>query len=167
MNRILLVILCFAAVAMAASCKKSLAGADKYREQARIDDEIMQRYIADNNLQDVAQRIDTTGVYYIVLNAGSGNSVFTNSTKVTVGYKAKLLLTGQGVDSTGIFHPSYTLGSGIIKAWQLGIPQVQKGGRVRILSPSRYAYGPYDQLTYGIPANSLLDFDITLYDVTN
>ncbi|MBE9585004.1 FKBP-type peptidyl-prolyl cis-trans isomerase [Mucilaginibacter sp. JRF] len=167
MNRILLVILCFAAVAMAAGCQKSLVGAERYREQARIDDELLQQYITDNNLQDVAQRVDTTGVYYIVVNAGTGNAVFTNSTRVTVGYKAKLLLTGQTVDSTANFHPSYTLGSGIIRAWQLGIPQVQKGGRVRILSPSRYAYGPYEQPNYGIPANSLLEFDITLYDVTN
>lgn len=167
MNRILLVICCFAAVVFATGCKKSLVGAERYREQARIDDELMQKYITDNNLQDVAKRIDTSGVYYIVLNPGSGSAVFTNSTRVTVGYTAKLLLTGQMVDSTGTFHPSYTLGSGIIKSWQLGIPQVQKGGRVRILTPSRYAYGPYEQPKYGIPANSLMDFDITLYDVTN
>lgn len=167
MNRILLVILCVALLMAVGGCKKTLVGAEKYREQARIDDELLQKYIADNNLQNVAKRIDTTGVYYIILNAGSGNDVFTNATKVTVGYKAKLLLSGKTVDSTGTFHPSYTLGSGIIKSWQLGIPQVQEGGTVRILTPSRYAYGPYEQPKYGIPANSLLDFEITLYDVTN
>jgi FKBP-type peptidyl-prolyl cis-trans isomerase FkpA len=165
MNKILLAIL-FVAVALSA-CKKSLVGAEREKEQARIDDGIIQQYITDNNLQDVAKRIDTTGVFYIIKDPGSGNAVFTNSTYVTVGYTARLLTTGAVIDETGKIHPSYVLGSNIIKAWQLGIPQIQKGGEVRLLVPSRYAYGPYEQKNLGLPANAILDFDITLYNVTN
>ena len=165
MNRILLAIL-FIAVGLSA-CKKSLVGAEREKEQARIDDAIIQQYITDNNLQDSAKRIDTTGVFYIVRKPGEGNAVFTNSTYVTVGYTARLLTTGELIDATDKFHPSYVLGGNIIEAWQLGIPQIQKGGVVRLLVPSRYAYGPYPQPNMGLPANAILDFEITLYDVTN
>lgn len=165
MNKILLAIL-VVAVALSA-CKKSLVGAEREKEQARIDDELIQQYITEKGLLDSAKRIDTTGVFYIVRKPGSGNAVFTNSTYVTVGYTAKLLLTGKVIDGTGQFHPSYVLGGNIIRAWQLGIPQIQKGGEVRLLVPSRYAYGPYEQKNLGLPANALLDFEITLYNVTN
>ncbi|RYD89485.1 MAG: hypothetical protein EOP54_25535 [Sphingobacteriales bacterium] len=165
MNKILLVIL-FVAAGLS-SCKKSSVGPEREKEQARIDDAIIQQYLTDNDLLDSAIRIDTTGVFYIVEKPGEGNAVFTNSTVITLGHKTRVLGSDNIIDETGKFHPSITLGSNIIKSWQLGIPQVQKGGVVRILSPSRYAYGPYDQPTIGIPANSVLDFEITLYDITN
>jgi FKBP-type peptidyl-prolyl cis-trans isomerase FkpA len=63
----------------------------------------------------------------------------------------------------------------VIRGWQMGIPLVKKGGIVRLLIPSRYAYGPNAQpqlgvtfgLKDGLPANAVLDFDIQLYDITN
>ncbi|RYE23002.1 MAG: peptidylprolyl isomerase [Sphingobacteriales bacterium] len=165
MKKILLAILL--AIVSLSACKKSLVGEEKAKEQARIDDAIIQQYIADNNLQDSAKRIDTTGVFYIVRKPGTGSVVFTNSTYVTVGFSARLLTTGQLIDETDTFHPSYILGGNIIKAWKLGIPQIQKEGVVRLLVPSRYAYGPYPQPSSGLPANAVLDFIITLYDVTN
>ena len=63
----------------------------------------------------------------------------------------------------------------MIRGWQLGIPQVKKGGIVRLLLPSRYAYGPFAQpqlgkdygLTNGLPASAVLDFEIQLYDIVN
>lgn len=142
-------------------------GRERELAQARIDEEIILKYIDDNDLQEEAKRIDTTGVFYIVVNPGTGNAIFTNSTMITVGHKTRILGSDNIVQETGRFHPSMMLGSNIIRAWKLGIPQIQKGGTVRILSPSRYAYGPYDQPTIGIPANSVLDFEVTLYDVMN
>ncbi len=165
MNKLLLFILIVATAL--SGCKKSLVGLEKARQQAVIDDGIIQQYITDNNLQDSAKRIDTTGMYYIVREPGAGNAVFTNSTYVTVGYTAHLLTSGALIYSTDQFHPAYMLGAGIIKAWQLGIPFIQKGGRIRLLTPSRYAYGPYPQPNMGLPENAILDFEITLYDVTN
>ncbi|RCH54868.1 hypothetical protein DJ568_10330 [Mucilaginibacter hurinus] len=165
MNKILLVILL--AAAALSSCKKSLVGKEREEAQKRIDDGIIQQYITDNDLQDKAKRIDTTGVFYIVINPGKGNAEFTNSTLVTIGHKTRQLGSDEVIYETGKFHPSITLGSNLIKAWQLGIPQVQKGGTLRILSPSRYAYGPFPQPKIGLPANAVLDFEITLYDVTN
>jgi FKBP-type peptidyl-prolyl cis-trans isomerase FkpA len=77
------------------------------------------------------------------------------------------LLTTQAVFAeTGNIHPSFTLGN-VIKGWQLGIPLIKKGGIIRLLIPSRYAYGPYEQTQIGLPKNAVLDFDIELYNITN
>jgi len=100
------------------------------------------------------------------LQPGQGNTVFTTSTQVTVGDTGKLLSTGKVFTETNNFHPSYVLGQ-VILGWQLGLPKVNQGGIVRLLIPSRYAYGPNPQTSVGLPANAILDFDIQLYDVTN
>ncbi|NNU33756.1 hypothetical protein HK413_05675 [Mucilaginibacter sp. S1162] len=100
--------------------------------------------------------------------------MFTRSTKVTIADTGRLLTTGQLFRQTNEFHPSFTL-SQVILGWQLGIPKIKKGGIVRLLIPSRYAYGPNPQPTVGVeyglkdglPPNAILDFNIRLYDITN
>jgi FKBP-type peptidyl-prolyl cis-trans isomerase FkpA len=164
MNRILLTILLFAFCLV--SCKKGYDAVEVVREQAARDDKIIQDYIVDNALTGKAIKIDTTGVYYVVLAPGSVNALFTNSTRVTIDYTGRVLTTGTVFAESNNFHPSFTLGE-VIRAWQLGIPQIKKGGKVRILAPSRYAYGPFDQPDIGLPKNSVVDFEIELIDVTN
>ncbi|GAA4324735.1 hypothetical protein GCM10023149_26560 [Mucilaginibacter gynuensis] len=167
MNRLLLIITLLFAVSLTA-CKKTLIGVERARAQAVIDDGIIQKYIEDNNLADSAKRVgDTIGVWYIIRKPGVGSDIFTNSTLVTVGQTTRLLTTGEVVAQTTDFHPSYILGGNIIKAWQLGIPFIQQGGEIRIIAASRYAYGPYAHPEANLPADAILDFDITLYDVTN
>ena len=156
------------------ACKKdTTTGIEAAKAQAIIDDKIIADYLAANPGL-IAKRIDTTGVFYIVTQPGSGTALFTNSTQVTVGYKGRLLPSGQEFISTDNIHPSFVL-STVIKGWRLGIPQIKKGGIVRLLIPSRYAYGPYPQpevgksygLANGLPANAVLDFDIELFDIIN
>jgi FKBP-type peptidyl-prolyl cis-trans isomerase FkpA len=172
MNRVAIIILllycCFTA------CKKdSDLGSTAEKVQAAKDDKIITDYLAANPGLN-AKRIDTTGVYYIIKDPGSGNALFTNSTLVTVGDTGRLLTTQKVFTQTNEFHPSFVIGQ-VIRGWQLGIPQIKKGGRVRLLIPSRYAYGPYPQpllgvsfgLPNGLPASAVLDFDIQLYEVTN
>ena len=152
---------------MMTGCTKSDSGLVAYKAQAAKDDQIVQEYIKANGLTDVAHKVsDTCGVYYIVKNPGVGANIYTSSTLVTVGDTAKLLTTGEVFYQTSNFHPSYQLGS-VILGWYLGIPKVQKGGIVRLLVPSRYAYGPYPQKDYNLPANAILDFDIQVYNITN
>lgn len=164
MNRILLIILLCTVCLV--SCKKGYDAVEEVRTQAVKDDKIIQDYIADNNLTGKAVKIDTTGVYYVVLAPGNGNALFTNSTRVTIDYTGRILTTGVVFAESNNFHPSFSLGE-VLRAWQLGIPQIKKGGKVRILAPSRYAYGPFDQPDIGLPPNSVVDFEIELLDVTN
>ena len=168
MNRVLLILLL--CVVGFSSCKKGYDSLAEERTQAAKDDELIQNYIADNNLGDVAKRIDSagiaTGVYYIELKAGTGNALFTNASRITIDYTGKVLTTGYLFANSNSFHPSFSLGE-VLRAWKLAIPQMQKGGKIRILAASRYAYGPYPQDDISLPANSLVDFEIELLDVTN
>nr|WP_294946109.1 FKBP-type peptidyl-prolyl cis-trans isomerase [uncultured Mucilaginibacter sp.] len=164
MNRLLVIILLIAAGW--SSCSKGFDVVEQVRTQAAVDEKIITDYIDANGLGTVAKRIDTTGVFYIVVAPGEGNDLFTNSTRVTVDFTGRVLTSGQEFTQSNNFHPSFALGE-VIRGWQLGIPQIKRGGTVRLLIPSRYAYGPYDQPTLGLPKNSVLDFDIQLLDVTN
>ncbi|HWD90658.1 MAG TPA: FKBP-type peptidyl-prolyl cis-trans isomerase [Mucilaginibacter sp.] len=167
MNRCFLPILLLAVVI--AGCGKTQSDVAQYKAQATIDDKIVTNYISQNNLTDTVHKVsDTSGAYYIVINPGSGNDIFTSSTQVTVSYVGRLLTTGKifSRTDTSAFTPSYVLGQTIL-GWQLGIPKIKKGGEVRLLLPSRYAYGPYAQQQLGLPANAVLDFDIKLYNITN
>ena len=52
-------------------------------------------------------------------------------------------------------------------ALKVNLKALKKGGKIRVLAASRYAYGPYPQDGIGLPANSVVDFEIELLDVTN
>jgi FKBP-type peptidyl-prolyl cis-trans isomerase FkpA len=156
-------------VVVMTGCGKTQSGLAAYRAQAAVDDKIVANYIAQNNLTGVARKVtDTSGVYYVVIDSGKGANLYTLSTQVTVSYVGKLLSTGRvfGRTDSSAFTPSYILGQTIL-GWQLGIPKIQKGGEIRLIVPSRYAYGPYAQSQLGLPANAILDFDIRLYNITN
>jgi len=167
---------------LAGCTKSSDPGLAAAKAQALIDDKIISNYLAQNpglKALPVDSSGVNTGIYYIIKQQGTGNDLFTNSTQVTVADTGRLLYDGktytdQLFTETNDFHPSYIL-SQVIRGWQLGIPQCKKGGIIRLLIPSRYAYGPNVQpnlgvafgLTGGLPANAVLDFDIQLYDITN
>jgi FKBP-type peptidyl-prolyl cis-trans isomerase FkpA len=170
---------------LAACTKSSTSGLAAAQAQAVIDDKIISDYLAANpglNAKRVdAAAGDTSGVFYIIKQVGTGSSLFTNSTQVTVADTGRLLYdpvkkayTDQLFTETNAFHPSFVL-SQVIPGWRLGIPNCEKGGIIRLLIPSRYAYGPYPQsqigvafgLTNGLPASAVLDFDVQLYDITN
>jgi FKBP-type peptidyl-prolyl cis-trans isomerase FkpA len=150
-----------------AGCSKEETGLTQYKKQAAIDDKIVAAYIEANGLSGVAQKVsDTCGVYYILLEPGQGNDLYTTSTYVTVGDTARILGQTTPFYETDNFHPSYQLGQ-VILGWRVGIPKVHKGGLIRLLVPSRYAYGPYPQTDYNLPKNSILDFNIRVYNITN
>ena len=176
----ILLLLCSVLVGCTKSTDTGLAAE---QAQAAIDDKIISNYLAQNpglNAKRVdAATNDTSGVYYIIKQAGTGNALFTNSTQVTLADTGKLLYNGtaytdQIFTETNEFHPAYIL-SQVILGWQAGIPLCPTGGIIRLLIPSRYAYGPNAQpnigvalgLTNGLPANAVLDFDIQIYSVAN
>ncbi len=172
MNRILLIIALFYVCCTVACTKSSIYGPEQYAAQKKIDDSLVSAYIRSSGLEGKFKHVqnnDTIGVYYMVIDTGSANTLFTTSTQVTVGDTGRYItksLTETQFYETNNFHPSYTLSS-VILGWQLGIPMGTAGGEIRLLIPSRYAYGPYIQNDLGLPANAILDFSIRIYSVTN
>jgi FKBP-type peptidyl-prolyl cis-trans isomerase FkpA len=100
-----------------------------------------------------------TGMYYQIVDGGMGVTPTANST-VTATYTGKLL-NGTVFDSR---TASFAL-SGVIEGWQIGIPLIKKGGKIKLIIPSSYAYGCNGSPGANIPPNAVLFFDISLVDV--
>jgi FKBP-type peptidyl-prolyl cis-trans isomerase FkpA len=136
------------------ACKKDDDNAD---ELAAIDRALIEDYISDHQLNALST---SSGLYYVINKAGSADHPTAYST-VTVAYKG-YLLNGEVFDENLAF--TYSLSS-LIQGWREGIPLIGKGGKIKLLVPSALGYG--SQAQNGIPANSVLVFDITLYDFAN
>ncbi|MBY0245377.1 MAG: FKBP-type peptidyl-prolyl cis-trans isomerase [Sphingobacteriaceae bacterium] len=123
-------------------------------KQIKIDDSLINDFITKNKITALKH---SSGLYYQILEPGTGNVSYSGTTEVTVNYEGRLL-NGSVFDKSSS-ATTFPLGS-LIYGWQVGIPLIQKGGRVRLIIPSNLAYG--NRATGGIPANSVLDFTIEL-----
>jgi FKBP-type peptidyl-prolyl cis-trans isomerase FkpA len=103
----------------------------------------------------------SSGLFYEIIDPGSGGMPTPNS-KIFITYQGKLL-DGTMFDHQDVPNTSGWPLSGLIEGWRIGLPLIQKGGRIKLLIPSALAYGcePYQSL----PGSSILFFDITLVDV--
>jgi len=124
--------------------------------QAQLDkdDVLIKAFLVTNNITAIK---DPSGVYYRVITPGSGSLTYTANTQVSVKYAGRLL-SGSAFDQSAT-AVTFTLGQ-LIAGWQIGIPYIQKGGKIRLFIPSYYGYGARG--SGSIPANSVLDFDIEL-----
>jgi FKBP-type peptidyl-prolyl cis-trans isomerase FkpA len=116
-------------------------------------------YIAENNLQAEST---ADGLYYVIDDPGSEEKP--DLTKnVTIHYSGELT-NGNIFDSSyARGEPSeFFLGGNLIKGWKIGIPLFGKGGKGKLIVPPSLGYGSRSQP--GIPANSVLVFDIELID---
>ena len=151
-------------VLLAPACKKNQIS----------DEEQISNYISANKLSK-AQR-QPSGLYYV--------PVLVDSTKTqaqaTAGRIVSVLYTGSLLDGS-VFdassrHPTQTANGPVIEplsfvlgrrqviaGWDEGIALMRKGEKGILLIPSALAYGSQGQS--GIPANSVLRFDVTLTEV--
>ncbi|MFC3559884.1 FKBP-type peptidyl-prolyl cis-trans isomerase [Pedobacter jamesrossensis] len=160
MFKIKYIILLICLVGCLAACNKNDAFEDYDPvPQFKADTSAIRAFIKTNNIPAIK---DPSGVFYQILEPGSGNISYTTSTRITANYEGRLL-SGTVFDSSKGTPISFALG-GVIVGWQIGIPKIQKGGKIRLIIPSYFAYGTQSPSSL-IPANSILDFDITLTDV--
>ncbi len=117
------------------------------------DEQLIKDFIAASKITNTQS---DQGVYYKIIEPGTGSVVYQANTIIKVKYAGRLL-SGQVFDSSPSVE--FPLGQ-LIPGWIIGIPKIQKGGKIRLLIPSGYGYGPSVQAA--IPANSVLDFDIEL-----
>lgn len=130
------------------------------KHQVDLDDRIIREFLAAKNLTATK---DVSRVYYITNQTGSGTDAITSASTLKLNYTGRLL-NGTVFDSSTDGKFSSTLAN-LIKGWGKIVPKYTKGAKFRVIIPSDLAYGTAG---YGqIPANSVLDFDIEIVDVTN
>ena len=139
-------------ILMMTGCKK------QETDYKPIDKAIIEKYLADNSL---TAQSTASGLYYIITKAGGLNHPGLTSA-VTLKYKGYL------TDDT-VFDQTLATGlptsfqlSGMIDGWKEGVPLIGIGGKIKLLIPSDLAYGATAKT--GIPAHSVLIFDIELID---
>ncbi|SFZ93849.1 FKBP-type peptidyl-prolyl cis-trans isomerase FkpA [Flaviramulus basaltis] len=132
-------------------------GKDDSIDYVNKNDEDIQEYITDNNLN--AEKSDS-GLYYIIENQGSGAQPNINS-NVTVAYKG-YFTNGSVFDQSDAEGISFNLQQ-VITGWTEGITYFNEGGSGMLLIPAHLAYGNNNY--NGIPGGSVLIFDINLISV--
>ncbi|HEY0445508.1 MAG TPA: FKBP-type peptidyl-prolyl cis-trans isomerase [Allosphingosinicella sp.] len=105
-----------------------------------------------------------SGLQYQVIKEGTGITPGPND-MVLVEYEGRL------ADGT-VFDASARHGgpaplpvSGVIPGWSEALMLMKKGGKYRLWIPPELGYGPQGAGDGAIPANAVLDFDVTLVDV--
>ena len=147
------------AILLFAACKKK----DKEVphdpvKQAAIDEQLIQQYIADSSLTEVVK--DASGLHYKILSRGTTpNDTITLEDRMNITYSGKLL-DGSEFDSGANTTLDDARLKNLIEGWKIGLRKIAKGDEVLLLIPSGLAY---KTASYpGIPANSVLVFEITL-----
>jgi FKBP-type peptidyl-prolyl cis-trans isomerase FkpA len=104
---------------------------------------------------------DSAGVYYKIIEAGNGKKISVTDT-VTVYYKLRIFGTSEIIDQATDKPATFPLNR-LIKAWQIAVPMVKTGGKLKIVIPSGFAYSIRTRAAK-IPPNSILEFDIEVLD---
>ena len=152
----------FLVVSLVTSCTKEYATIDTE------DEKVIQEYIQKNGL--TVQQYGTTGIYYQIIKPGLGDPV-QNADKVFLTYTVKSTdgkysstneYTNLYNDYLGYLGPADGRSSSYPAALRTIIKDVlgKKGGSVRIIVPSRLAYGKSGQGS--IPGNACLDYTVNV-----
>lgn len=129
----------------------------------------IRNYIRKNNLTGFIKT--PSGLYYKIVDPGSGVDQIYNTSTVTVTYTKRLLLSQTTIESKSL--DAAILNQTYIAGWQEGLQLINSGGKIRLLIPSGLAYGATpasttpDTKTYNVPPNSIMDFDVNVTAVTN
>ena len=81
---------------------------------------------------------------------------------VTIFYKGYLFSNGQVFDQTGEKPASFPL-KRLIRGWQIAVPLLKVGGKIKLVIPSDLAYSIRTRAAK-IPPNSILVFEIEVLD---
>jgi FKBP-type peptidyl-prolyl cis-trans isomerase FkpA len=121
-----------------------------------IDKKIIEDYLTAKNL---TAQSTSSGLYYIIEKQGSANHPNINST-IQAKYKG-YLVDGTVFDSQLVLPATFKISS-VIAGWQEGIKLIGASGKIKLLIPSALGYGSTAKT--GIPANSVLIFDVEIID---
>lgn len=104
----------------------------KNAEQGKID-----KYVEENSLQEF---LLPSGLYFIPILEGSGNYA-KQGDDVKINY-ALYSIDGEEIESSNKRAFEFQIGSNqVIKGWEEAIKKMKKGGRAKLVIPSKLAYG--------------------------
>jgi FKBP-type peptidyl-prolyl cis-trans isomerase len=136
----------------------------------QFDDTQIQSYIQQNGLTGMKRDTsggDTTGIYYQVLNAGTG-PVVDYPDKVSYVYSYHTFDNEYSSTDTILNHANNYLGHVAPNALQISLKNIakRKGTKLRLLIPSRLAFGTngYFSGAIHINGNECLDYTVNLID---
>ncbi|MFI5124233.1 MAG: FKBP-type peptidyl-prolyl cis-trans isomerase [Chitinophagales bacterium] len=161
MKKVIFVVVCLVVSGYFVSCVKSVNGnttapcnaVDPVQDSAQLI-----HFAADS----ITLTKDTTGVYFQILDSGSGVSPV-NTSGLVVTYTGRLMDNTVFTADSNSNLKGLQLGQ-LIPGWQIGLPKIKKGGHIKLLIPSAFAYGCQGSGT-AIPSNAPVYFDIYLIDV--
>lgn len=114
------------------------------------------------NTKGINGTFHSSGLYYEIVNPGSGATPVLTST-ITAHYFGKLISTDTQFDASTPGNPIVLQLNRFITGWQIGLPLIKKGGLIRMIVPSSLGYGCTGNGP--IPADAVLFFEISLQDV--
>jgi FKBP-type peptidyl-prolyl cis-trans isomerase len=160
-SSILSLFLIIAGIALFSACSKSdnndqQTTACAIRASYKNDSSAAQRaqMIAFCNNNGITYTIHPSGILYQIITPGD-TAKPNLCTSLTMTYTGKLM-TGIQFDKGTITYPLKDL----IVGWQIAVPLIGKGGKIKMVIPSSLAYGVEGRP--GIPSNAPLYFEMSL-----
>lgn len=131
-------------------------------DQSEVDRNKILDYLETNNLTAIE---DESGLFYIIDVPGTEEKpILSDSVEVKyLGYRTDgVVFDGTNIDGTTPDRTVNFLLDDLILGWEIGIPKFGAGGNGVLLVPSGLGYG--NRALPGLPANSVLIFDMELVD---
>ena len=154
-------VLIIAGIVFLSACSKSdktdpQSTACTFQAQYKNDSSATQRalMIAFCNNNGITYTIHPSGILYQIITPGD-TAKPNLCASLTMTYTGKLM-TGIQFDKGTITYPLKDL----IVGWQIAVPLIGKGGKIKMVIPSSLAYGP--NANGSIPANSPLYFEMSI-----
>lgn len=134
MRKILWALLVAVSVAGIASCLKDDDYEPCVEKTLEQDQPLMTQFAASNSITTTA---DASGILYEIIEPGSDQHP-TTSSRIVAKYEGKNM--GGVVFDSGQFPEAYPL-SNLIRGWQVILPKIGVGGKMKMIIPSSLAYG--------------------------
>lgn len=161
----LLLTACTAVVFSSCMKDQSEGPLDSPVESIYQDNAIIRQYLRAKQL-DSGLVIHPSGMCYKIMKEGNGRDSINRENVPVVIFKRYLLATEKLIESSLDLPTSFD-GRKLkdhIAGWQIGLPQLTKGGRIIMYIPSALAFGPQGVQNI-IPPNAILICDVTLVDI--
>lgn len=147
---------------MQAALMKLQEGINKKQQEAAQKNAEEGKAYLDKNKSQPGVQTTASGLQYQIVTEGKGKKPSEKDT-VKVHYKGTLISGAQFDSSYDRGQPAEFPVNAVIKGWSEALQLMKVGTKAKLFIPPELAYGPSPRP--GIPANSVLVFDVELLDI--